>query len=585
MSAMVVVRLLIGLLTTAFASSSSSEVYQQPGFGVVSITSEPAGAVVYVDGGVVGVTPTDDVRLAAGDHRVRLLKEGFLESVRSVRVTSGAVERIRVDLTRGGAPAARQSDLRIAVISGDGATNIIEQKRVAVPIVEVRDRSGSPAAGALVTFMIEGATATFGGGVPTLTVGTNAVGHAVASGFRPVARGSVRIGVQAAFQGQYGRTVITQTNLATASSSAAVAPVPAADLRIVVLEGEDAVNIIQQKTAVAPLIEVRDRNNLPVSGALVTFAIEGGAGASFGGASTLTIATNAAGQAAATGLSPVASGALQINVQAAFQGQLATATITQTNVMTAAQAAAASGATSASSSGAGSGGAGGGASAGGGMSKGLLIGLAGAGAGAAGLALASGSEPPPPPPCAFTVSPTSFNPIPGTGGTVTATISATPVGCSPATWTATSQASFVTVSPSSGTGDATVTITVSGNPTGAAARSWSVNVAGQVISGNQNQAFPPCNSQQVSGANTPETRTIEMGRTSGTFTFEWQMFSVQDRMVVSYEGRTLFDTGCVSGGGTRALTYSGGSSTVTVQVFPACAGGSTAWDFVVSCPR
>jgi hypothetical protein len=114
-------------------------------------------------------------------------------------------------------------------------------------------------------------------------------------------------------------------------------------LRIVVIEGEDAVNVIQQKTAVAPVIEVRDRNNLPVPGVLVTFSIEGGKAASFGGASTLTVATNAAGQAAVTGLTPSAAGAFQIQVQAAFQGQLATATIAQTNVATAAQAAAAGG--------------------------------------------------------------------------------------------------------------------------------------------------------------------------------------------------------------------------------------------------
>ena len=47
-------------------------------------------------------------------------------------------------------------------------------------------------------------------------------------------------------------------------------------LRIVVIDGEAGVNIIQQKTAVRPLVEVRDRNNLPVSGALVTFSIERG---------------------------------------------------------------------------------------------------------------------------------------------------------------------------------------------------------------------------------------------------------------------------------------------------------------------
>ena len=61
-----------------------------------------------------------------------------------------------------------------------------------------------------------------------------------------------------------------------------------AALKIIVIAGEDAVNIIQQRTAVAPIIEVRDRNNLPVAGASVTFALSG-SGASFGTGSTLTV--------------------------------------------------------------------------------------------------------------------------------------------------------------------------------------------------------------------------------------------------------------------------------------------------------
>ena len=39
---------------------------------------------------------------------------------------------------------------------------------------------------------------------------------------------------------------------------------PASGLKIVVLAGEDAVNVIQKKTAVAPVVEVRDRNDLGV---------------------------------------------------------------------------------------------------------------------------------------------------------------------------------------------------------------------------------------------------------------------------------------------------------------------------------
>jgi hypothetical protein len=127
----------------------------------------------------------------------------------------------------------------------------------------------------------------------------------------------------------------------------------ATGLTIVVLEGEDAVNIIQQKTAVAPVVEVRDRNDQPVAGAVVRFAIQGGR-ATFNGARTLTVTTNAAGRAAVAGLTPTGSGALQISASAAFQGQTAAVTIAQTNVMTAAQAAqiaTASGASATSSGG------------------------------------------------------------------------------------------------------------------------------------------------------------------------------------------------------------------------------------------
>jgi hypothetical protein len=139
----------------------------------------------------------------------------------------------------------------------------------------------------------------------------------------------------------------------TLTSLAPLTSAQNAALRIVVVEGEDAVNVIQQKSAVAPVIEVRDRNDQPVSGAVVRFAISKGR-ASFSGARALTVTTNTAGRAIAAGLTPTGSGALQISAAATFQGQTAVATIAQTNVMTAAAA------------GAGSAGAGGGASAGGG---------------------------------------------------------------------------------------------------------------------------------------------------------------------------------------------------------------------------
>ena len=164
------------------------------------------------------------------------------------------------------------------------------------------------------------------------------------------------------------------------------APSSAPPLKIVVLAGEDAVNVVQQKTAVRPLVEVRDRNNVPVSGASVTFTVGSGQPAAFsGGAQTITVTTNASGQAAATGFSATGPGAVQIQVQAAHQGQIAAATISQTNFATAAAAAAAGAAVGgAAAAGAGgstaaaAGGAATGAAAGGGGISAVTIGIVGA---------------------------------------------------------------------------------------------------------------------------------------------------------------------------------------------------------------
>ena len=170
------------------------------------------------------------------------------------------------------------------------------------------------------------------------------------------------------------------------------------DLRIVVLEGEDSVNIIEQGTAVPTLVEVRDRNDLPVAGASVLFLLgEGGTATLNAGLQQVALTTNALGQAAVT-VNPVASGAVQLSVNATFQGQTAAAAIVQTNFATAAEAAAAG--VSATGGGTGAGAAAGGG-AGGGLGTGAVVGIAGAAAGAAvgvGVATRGGDPAPPPPP-------------------------------------------------------------------------------------------------------------------------------------------------------------------------------------------
>jgi hypothetical protein len=115
---------------------------------------------------------------------------------------------------------------------------------------------------------------------------------------------------------------------------------PAANgLRIIVIAGEDAVNVIQQKTAVAPIVEVRDRNDQPVAGVVVRFAVSGGRGATLNGQAALTVTTDALGRAIVSSFEPTVAGPLQIDVMARLGNQTATATIRQRTFASAADAA------------------------------------------------------------------------------------------------------------------------------------------------------------------------------------------------------------------------------------------------------
>ena len=95
-----------------------------------------------------------------------------------------------------------------------------------------------------------------------------------------------------------------------------------------------------------------------------------------------------------------------------------------------------------------------------------------------------------------------------------------------------------------------------------------------------------CSATQNAGGDTPDTRTIELGKTSGTFVFTYDTYSIKDQILVKYLGSTLFDTGCVGASGSKSITYAGSSTQISVQVNPNCETGTTgtAWQYSVSCP-
>lgn len=90
-----------------------------------------------------------------------------------------------------------------------------------------------------------------------------------------------------------------------------------------------------------------------------------------------------------------------------------------------------------------------------------------------------------------------------------------------------------------------------------------------------------CNTQTKSGGAGTTTTVHQLGKSSGTFIFQYQAYTVPDRFQVVYEGNTLLDTGSVSNTGTASLPFSGSSTTITVTVIGPT---GTGWDYVVNCP-
>jgi hypothetical protein len=108
-------------------------------------------------------------------------------------------------------------------------------------------------------------------------------------------------------------------------------------LHITILDGEDALNSIRERTAREPIVQVEDENHKPVAGVLLLFTINGGpegASGSFSGiSSTLSVTTGPDGRGVAHGLLPNKTpGKYTITVSATLGTLVATAIIHQSNV-------------------------------------------------------------------------------------------------------------------------------------------------------------------------------------------------------------------------------------------------------------
>jgi hypothetical protein len=114
-------------------------------------------------------------------------------------------------------------------------------------------------------------------------------------------------------------------------------PLPPGGIRILVLEGQKALNSIPTRSAVSPVVQVLDSQDQPVPRATVTFEVlPGGPGGTFNvppaqPGPLATVRTDAVGQATAYFTPNSTPGRFTIKVTATLQGQSAMAAIAQTN--------------------------------------------------------------------------------------------------------------------------------------------------------------------------------------------------------------------------------------------------------------
>lgn len=119
--------------------------------------------------------------------------------------------------------AQSSGGLKIVVIQGEGATNNVRSRTATAPVVEIRDASDKPVAGAEVTFQlpVSGAGGYFNGWLRNQTVRSDANGRAASTGMTPNdEQGRFNIKVTAVEGSRNGSIVIAQSNVSGSGSSA-----------------------------------------------------------------------------------------------------------------------------------------------------------------------------------------------------------------------------------------------------------------------------------------------------------------------------------------------------------------------------
>ena len=194
---------------------------------------------------------------------------------------------------------ARAADsLKVIVIDGDEAANIVAERLAAEPVIEVRDKDDRKVPGAVVRFVIrktrDQLLASFGNGQAEVRTLTDYSGRASVNAVSPVEPGSFQIDVEVSYRGQTGKAVIRQTNFPTSADAKAAGREP----------GKSTNSNAQTSTTGPPRAPQRPR---PATATGATTTATTAAVAAGGGMSKLAVIGLVAGGAAGAGAAVVLS--------------------------------------------------------------------------------------------------------------------------------------------------------------------------------------------------------------------------------------------------------------------------------------
>ena len=138
--------------------------------GLISISSSPSGADIYLDGAYKGTTPSTISDASPGSHTLKLEKYGYAEWLTSVHVTSGVTGSITAHLTATDVspPAIRIDKPTIIEYTNNGLLEEGEK-------VEITYGANDPSGVASIKIMLDGITLESQNQAGTYTVTTNSL--------------------------------------------------------------------------------------------------------------------------------------------------------------------------------------------------------------------------------------------------------------------------------------------------------------------------------------------------------------------------------------------------------------------------